>query len=563
MKICHVCRQCVEDNEVSCARHPFVPLEHEREGSCIIDGKYRLDYRVGRGGNGAVYKCTHVELQQPRAMKLLRPDSPDPDPYSRLRLRREALTACRFDHPNVVRIYDFGTNIISIRENGEVKTVGELYIVMEFISGQTLKEYLKENNPLPVEEAVAIAIQIADGLAEVHGQGVIIRDVKPENAMLPPDRNGRRQVKLVDFGAVKLSGQVAEEVDPDLTRGMFIGTALYASPELCKGTPLDERSDIYSLGVILYEMLAGCTPFLPSDWAKLLYQHAHMSPPPLENVPPALASLVDRTLSKNPDERPQSAAEFATILRDFAHSSVISPTLVAKTAFVEALTLARGEAGEEEETRYAPLPRAGSIHNSNLYGTNSGVTAKKKVADQGLKAGGKSADAAKVSSPPAAGQPKGAVQGRAGRKAGRPATDASMHVAGLRITPRTFAATILLIASLAGSLFQLWRLAQAASPEATQVEAVGGSDADAPPTVSSEVGDELITTTDVNIRFSHSGKSKVIGLAEKGSRVRILEKHRNWRRVSVIEHGRDKEDPESADQGWIYGDYLAMPDNRG
>jgi serine/threonine protein kinase len=450
---------------------------------------------------------------------------------------------------------------------------------MEFVDGKTLKDFLKEKKPVPVEEAVSIAIQISDGLTDVHAQGVILRDLKPENVMLTHDRHGDMRVKLVDFGAVKLSSQTVEQADADLTRGMFIGTALYASPELSKGEPLDERSDIYGLGIILYEMLAGHPPFLPSGLPDLLYKHAYASPPPLENAPASLIRLVAQALSKDPKERPQSAAEFASRLRDFERPIELPSPTTAKAILIASPIVTRfGKSslhlegtGEDEETRLIAVTPVRNSHEPNLLFTQAEVARDKKVsphrASQRIKAATKKVG--RVASPKTSGSTAGGglghvtqekVNSREGRAA---ATRTGKPKVGLGGGLRTLTAFILILSSLAVSIFLIWRLAQDISPDAMSVKASENPDKPALRSLSSEVGNELITKTDVNIRVRPSGKSKKIGLAEKMSRVRILAKHNNWREIIVLEHGREKEDTDSADQGWIDGDNLAIADDGG
>jgi serine/threonine protein kinase len=320
MKLCPTCKFCYEDSVASCDNGDHDALVHARAGTRIIDGRFRLDYLLGRGGMGVVYKCTHIQLNLPRAIKFLLPDSPDSDPHGRMRLRREALTACRIDHPNIVRIIDIGTNIVTVERENETEKFDEIYIILELLEGQTLKEYLTNTRPVPLLEAVLISEQIAEGLSEIHAQNVLYRDLKPANIMLTRARYGRLLVKIFDFGSVRLMGEALEDYEVDLTASMFVGSPLYASPENCKNEPMDERSDIYSLGIILYEMLAGHPPFSPRPFAELIWKHASALPPPLSGVPEPLADLVARSLQKEPEMRPQSAAEFVRTLRDFADS---------------------------------------------------------------------------------------------------------------------------------------------------------------------------------------------------------------------------------------------------
>jgi serine/threonine protein kinase len=286
----------------------------------VIGQKYRLERLIANGSFGAVYECMHIELNRARAIKLLHPEFVNADPHGRYRLRREALTACSFDHPNLVRIYDFGTNVVTVNEAGSFRYYDELYIVMELSRGQTLRDFLKLSGPVPLQQCIAIGIQIAEGLAEIHAKGVIYRDLKPANTMLTFDHKGELLVKIVDFGTVKLIGQPPAPGDLDLTGSMFIGSPNYAPPESCMAKPVDQRGDLYSLGLILYEMIAGRRAFNAPDFPTLLNQHAYASPPPLIGPPKALVDLVMRALSKDPADRPQTAGEFVRALQALEHA---------------------------------------------------------------------------------------------------------------------------------------------------------------------------------------------------------------------------------------------------
>lgn len=313
MRLCITCLRCYED-DISCSDETHEAMISARLGSCIIDGKYRLIRMLERGGMGAIYESAHLELDRRLAIKILVPEYVSADPHARLRLRQEALTACKFDHPNLVRLYDFGTNAVTVKDEEHNHVYDEQYIVMELLQGQSLKEMLVQNKRLALPKALAIAIQIGEGLAEIHSKGIIYRDLKPANVLVCSDYKGDMVVKIVDFGAVKLRNSTSNHGGLDLTKAMFVGSPIYASPENCKGEPLDERSDIYSLGLILYEMIAGFRAF-EGNFLKLLNSHAHGDPPPLTNVPSSIADLVMTALRKDPNDRPQTAREFVERLR--------------------------------------------------------------------------------------------------------------------------------------------------------------------------------------------------------------------------------------------------------
>nr|MBA3884066.1 serine/threonine protein kinase [Chthoniobacterales bacterium] len=270
-------------------------------------GSYRVDAVLGAGGMGVVYLAYDERLGRKVGLKLL-PRSLLANEGRFERMKREARTASALNHPN----------IMTIHEVGEVD--GTHYIATEFIGGTTLRERMTEG-PLPPNEALDIGIQVARALCVAHEAGIVHRDVKPENIMLRPDG----YVKVLDFGIAKftqqetLAARTAPGVPPATQQGMLLGTTRYMSPEQARGQTVDARSDLWSLGVVLYEMLAGDPPFdgkTPTDvMAAILLNN----PQPVEqrtpSVPPTLQRVVDRSLRKNPAERYQTAEEMLSELR--------------------------------------------------------------------------------------------------------------------------------------------------------------------------------------------------------------------------------------------------------
>ncbi|MBV8856381.1 MAG: protein kinase [Acidobacteria bacterium] len=309
MKICRECSRCYEDAEASCPEHGQGALKPDRAGSCVVAGKYRLERLIGTGAMGTVYKGTHVGSGKVRAIKLLTSDYTSKVPAALERLRNEFQTGDLVGHRNIVRVYDY----IELAS-------GEACIVMEFIEGVSLRDYMGRPGKLqlPVDEAVSIAFQAAQGIDALHKKGILHRDLKPENIMLTRDEQGRLLVKVVDFGLAKsFKSLERERAYTDIPVREFAGTMLYTSPENCRGEELDERSDVYSLGIILYEMLAGRPPFTGKS-SEVEQKHLSELPTPVEKLrpgtPPALAERVKQALDKNPQERPQSAGDFAHIL---------------------------------------------------------------------------------------------------------------------------------------------------------------------------------------------------------------------------------------------------------
>lgn len=254
-------------------------------------GPYQLIREISSGGMGVVYEAEDTRLRRRVAVKLL-PREYSRDRAARERFLREARAASALDHPNVCTIYDFG------------ESEGHLYIVMAYYEGETLKERL-ERGPLPVDEARQLAIQVARGLVRAHEAGITHRDVKPANVIL----TRRGEAKILDFGIAKTRN------DTSLTRtGSSPGTPAYMSPEQAQGRPVDARTDLWSLGVLLYEMLAGRRPFEGEDEQAILYAILSRDPEPLGRARPEapvfLVRVVAKALAKNPDERYQSAAGF-------------------------------------------------------------------------------------------------------------------------------------------------------------------------------------------------------------------------------------------------------------
>ena len=257
-----------------------------------LAGRYELAEVIGRGGMGTVYRAVDTVLGRSVAVKLLPGSLADQDPTSVARFEREARAAAALNHPAVVGIYDAGAD------------EDTRFIVMELVSGRSLEAILRDEGRLDPERAAAIAAQAADALAAAHAAGIVHRDVKPANVMVADDGS----VKVLDFG-------IARAMDgTTLTQSSSVlGTAAYMSPEQALGKPADERSDIYSLGCVLYAMLAGHPPFTGDATAAILNQHANIAPAPVrtENarVPPQLDALVMQMLAKSPDDRPQTAAQ--------------------------------------------------------------------------------------------------------------------------------------------------------------------------------------------------------------------------------------------------------------
>lgn len=240
--------------------------------------RYELLEEIGRGAMGIVYRARDNELDEIVALKIL-PDNLSNNPDAVARFKQEARSARRLSHPCIVRIHDIGEEL------------GRKYISMEFVDGIDLKRLLKQNGKLPWQKAVRYGYQIADALTYAHSIGIIHRDIKPANILIAKDD----VVKITDFGIAK----VMESTEVTLA-GSVIGTPLYMSPEQVQGIPVDHRADIYSLGILLYEIITGRPPFYEGD---LAYQHLHVQPPPIKDIPKELEEIIMRCLRKNREER--------------------------------------------------------------------------------------------------------------------------------------------------------------------------------------------------------------------------------------------------------------------
>jgi len=269
-----------------------------------LDDKYRIEKRLGIGGMGTVYRARHLLIDRPVAIKVLNPRFVE-DEAAQLRFRREARAAGRLQHTNAVGVTDFGST-----------SDGYVYIVMELLEGRTLREVLAKEAPLDTARAVALMLQTADAVAAAHDAGIIHRDLKPANIFIVQNSEVPAVVKVLDFGIAKLAAESLEDDDSKTLTlvGAMIGTPRYMSPEQCDGAELTPAADVYSLGVILYEMLSGVVPFSGSTPLAIAMKHASEAPRrPSEyvaSIPAPLEEVVLHALEKRPEDRPANAAEF-------------------------------------------------------------------------------------------------------------------------------------------------------------------------------------------------------------------------------------------------------------
>jgi serine/threonine protein kinase len=286
-------------------------LDLEALVGSTIHGRYAVESLLGVGGMGAVFKGRHTGLQRGVAIKVLHPEI-GRDPAVSKRFDREAQSASRLDHPNCVRVTDFGTT-----ENGTK------YLVMELLEGDELDSRLGQ--PWPPDRAVATIEQVLRGLEHAHYVGIVHRDLKPENIFVTRDFHGEEVIKIVDFGIAKL---IDEQGSEKLTRqGIVFGTPRYMAPEQAAGGKIDERTDLYAVGLIFYELLAGQPPFHAEEAAQLLRMQIMAPPPPLPaSVPTPLAKVVEKLIEKSKSDRYASAREVLDALAQ-AKASLVAPAI--------------------------------------------------------------------------------------------------------------------------------------------------------------------------------------------------------------------------------------------
>ena len=273
-----------------------------------LGGRYEIVSRVGGGGMAVVYKARDVLLNRYVAIKVLSESLSNDSEFIR-RFSREAQAAASLSHPNIVNVYDVGRDHFTH------------YIVMELVEGPTLKQYIQDRGPLPVQEAATIAVQICDGLAHAHENQIVHRDIKPHNILLGP--NGR--AKVTDFGIAR-----AASSSTITQQGSVMGSVHYFSPEQARGGVIGEKSDLYSLGIVLYEMLTGRIPFDGDSAISIALKHLQETPEDPRkynsNIPDNVAEIVMRALSKNPEERFESARD---MMKNIQYAVQLTPHMEA------------------------------------------------------------------------------------------------------------------------------------------------------------------------------------------------------------------------------------------
>jgi len=354
MKHCSVCNEKFDDSISFCPRDGEV-LE-EDSGSLVgkaLDGQYQIEALLGKGGMGAVYRARHILLGDRVAIKVLPPEMRSNTEWLR-RFQREGQAARRFRHPNAVTVYD-------LRTSGD----GTIYLVMEYVEGNTLDAELKKRGRFSPAEAVAVLTPVMSVLNAAHAIGVVHRDLKPENIMIgKPSTGGEPVVKLLDLGIAKLREVAGSEKtgNTNLTvAGQMLGTPYYMSPEQWGELPhdgnseIDGRADIYSLGVVLYELIAGKRPFSGLTLAELRKQHVSVTPAPLHEAAPGVSEsfsrAITRSIAKDRGERQSTAGELESELVAALSAEGITPSVsIAELASEPGLSVSSGVVTSPQQT---------------------------------------------------------------------------------------------------------------------------------------------------------------------------------------------------------------------
>jgi len=273
----------------------------------ILDSKFQILNLLGQGGMGAVYRARHLNLDKDIALKTFKTRNTSVQAIERF--NREVRAVAKLDHPNIIQVFDSG-----------ITEQNQPYYTMELLHGEALDERLKAVGCLDLEEALAVFLQVADGLRSAHNNGIVHRDLKPANIFLAKQTGGKTVAKLVDFGIAKLAdGSTPSQFAT--AAGTVFGSPLYMSPEQSRGLEVDKRSDIYSFGCTMYEALVGRPPHVGGNAFETMILHQTAAPlrisdvAPLQNFPPMLEAIVSRLLSKDPDHRPQTFDEIIITLK--------------------------------------------------------------------------------------------------------------------------------------------------------------------------------------------------------------------------------------------------------
>lgn len=353
MKQCPACRRELDDHLLFC------PFDGQPLGGrdsvrgyvgALLDDKYRLEEKIGEGGTGEVYRATHIHMDSTVAVKILHASLAS-DQTMLERFRREARAAAQIRHANAVAVTDFGVT----------RDTGIAYLVMEFLEGEDLRERINRRRRLEYDDVLNILDQTCAAVHTAHTKGIIHRDLKPDNIWILKAEQGVERVKVLDFGIAKLKSYAGAT---NLTeKGLIIGTPNYMSPEQCRGEQLDPRSDIYSLGVIVYEMLTGDAPFQADTPVAVVLKHASEPPrPPSQlrpDIPIDVENVVLRALDKKRENRQGTALQLVNELEKALRNSGV-PLKAPRTSTPQATTIQTSPMAAKTQA-YKDIPESGSV----------------------------------------------------------------------------------------------------------------------------------------------------------------------------------------------------------
>lgn len=309
MKECLKCQHCYDDSANFCS-HDNTPLITSIYGDVVISGRYLLEKRLGKGGMGIVFRAKHKFLKSLHAIKIILPSLVQEDGNLLIRFKQEAILAASINHPNVIRVTDFGV------ENETMP-----YLVMEYVNGVPLSVYLGHEKGLPLEKTYLFFQPIALGVAEAHEKGIVHRDLKPQNIMVEKNLPLHKAVKVLDFGLAKIKSVESFGSLVQANTMSILGSPPYMAPEQWESEGVDHRTDIYSLGVILFQMLTGQLPFQGDSIPAVMYQHLTAQPPSFASLgvslPSEVEAVVHRALEKKQEDRYETVEE---MLADFEQS---------------------------------------------------------------------------------------------------------------------------------------------------------------------------------------------------------------------------------------------------
>jgi serine/threonine protein kinase len=323
VKECPSCRRCYAD-EINHCPQDGDETTPSLLGEPTLDARYLLERRLGQGGMGVVFQARHIFLKTSHAIKVIIPDLVGNDPMLTTRFRQEALAAAAIRHQNIIAVTDFGV----VRSTMP-------FLVMEFVKGRSLQDIMQKEGAMPPQRAFEFICAIASGVAAAHRQNIVHRDLKPLNIMVQDDVPASEGVKILDFGLAKIkSGELLGSFIQAQTSGLM-GSPYYMAPEQWGDEEPDAHADIYSLGVILYQMLAGEVPFKGSSIPSIMKKHLTMPPPSFQSmgvsVPPALEAVVRHSLEKEISERIDTVDNFLKELRAAMEATPVVPAALRET----------------------------------------------------------------------------------------------------------------------------------------------------------------------------------------------------------------------------------------